>query len=45
MSSGCCDDETANNLAAGERRKTLYAVLWINALMFAGELTAGLRRP
>ena len=41
MSSGCCDDETANNLAAGERRKTLYAVLWINALMFAGELTAG----
>ena len=42
MSSGCCDDETANNLAAGERRKTLYAVLWINALMFAGELTAGI---
>tara|TARA_R110002110_G_scaffold408762_1_gene630589 strand:- start:955 stop:1602 length:648 start_codon:yes stop_codon:yes gene_type:complete len=41
MSSGCCDDETAKSLAAGERRKTLYAVLWINALMFAGELTAG----
>lgn len=42
MSSGCCDAETVDQLALAGRRKTLYAVLWINVLMFAAELTAGI---
>lgn len=42
MSKGCCDEDSVAELATAERRKTLYAVFWINVLMFAGELTAGI---
>tara|TARA_R110002167_G_scaffold54239_2_gene154579 strand:+ start:2209 stop:2859 length:651 start_codon:yes stop_codon:yes gene_type:complete len=42
MSSGCCDVDTVDQLAAAGRRKTLYVVLWINILMFAAELGAGI---
>lgn len=42
MSGGGCDDETVENMAIRERRKTLYAVLWVNALMFAGGLIIAL---
>lgn len=42
MSGDCCDDDTALRLASQERRRTLYAVLGINVLMFAGELGAGI---
>ena len=43
MSAGCCDIETVDRLAAEQsRRATLYAVLVINALMFVGELAAGI---
>ena len=42
MSKTCCDADTADQLAIGGRRKTLYVVLAINLLMFAAELGAGL---
>ena len=42
MSGGCCDVDTVDQLANGERRKTLYAVLAINLLMFVIELGTGL---
>jgi len=42
MSRDCCDGETAERLASDERRRTLYAVLGINVVMFAGELGAGI---
>ena len=42
MSSGCCDVDTVDQLAAAGRRKTLYVVLWINILMFAAEFGAGI---
>ena len=42
MSSGCCDVDMVDQLATAGRRKTLYVVLWINILMFAAELGAGI---
>ena len=42
MSGGCCDVDTVDQLANGERRKTLCAVLAINLLMFVIELGTGL---
>lgn len=44
MSGDCRDDDTAVRLASQERRRTLYAVLAINVLMFAGEFGAGVPR-
>ena len=43
MSATCCDSDTADRLAAEQsRRSTLYVVLAINVVMFAGELAAGI---
>ncbi|MEX0617525.1 MAG: cation transporter [Pseudohongiellaceae bacterium] len=42
MSETCCDVKTVDQLVISGRRKTLYVVLGINALMFAVELAAGI---
>lgn len=42
MSAGCCDVDTVNELAARGRRRTLYAVLVINLVMFFAELGTGI---